>query len=552
MIGAAGWGKTTAVAAWSRTRPTVWLQYEDHEADADRLLAALLKALRAHVSVPAPILATAALNTDQVALWVEAICVWLDSVLSKDLVLVLDDLHALEPKSDAMTIVECLCRQAPVRLHLVLISRCELPFSLQRLRGRGLVTEIHAPDLAFDVADVEELLRKTVGREPPGLSRRVWEHTAGWPAAVHGAVEMLRRAGADQRLVVVGQLSQPGQRFYSYLAEEVVGAAPEWVQLLLRRLAIFGAVRFATEIAPGSNDPSVLLAELSRQGLVRRSGGDNADWSLVRPLHDFFEHEAALPASERTALHLTAANECIERGALADALRHFLAAGDHAACASLLVDHGGAMVECGHLNDVLLATDLPVEYLDDPRIQRVLGQAQQVRGQWAQALQHFQRAGHNRDELEPALSWRLGVLAFAQGDFAEVHALIRRTRLGREDTLDEIRVLGLAASVHRMTGDLAGMRKMALQTHAAARRCDDPRAWSGVHNIFALLAAAEGDWRQADAHCDEALRSAEASDDLLQLAWTRIWRAFHEFEAGAPRRALAEAQVALSLSERCE
>jgi ATP/maltotriose-dependent transcriptional regulator MalT/DNA-binding SARP family transcriptional activator len=552
VIGAAGWGKTTAVAAWSRSRPTVWLRCEDHEADADRLLTALLQALRTHASVPVPIQAAAALNTDHVALSVEAICGWLDSVLSKDLILVFDDLHALEPKSDAVAIVECLCRQAPARLHLVLISRCELPFSLQLLRGRGLVTEIHAPDLAFDIADVEVLLRKTVGREPPGLSRRVWEYTAGWPAAVHSAVEMLRRAGADQRLVVAGQLSQPGQRFHSYLAEQIIGTAPEWVQQLLRRLAIFGAVRFASEIAPGPNDPSVLLGELCRQGLVRRSGGDSADWSLVRPLRDFFEHEAILPASERKALHLTAANECVERGALADALRHLLAAGDHAAGASLLVDHGDAMVECGQLNDVLLATDLPAEYLDDPRIQRVLGQAQQVRGQWAQALQHFQRAGHNQDELEPALSWRLGVLAFAQGEFAEVHALIRRTRLDREDTLDEIRVLGLAASAHRMTGDLVGLRKMALQTRAAARRCDDPRAWSGVHNIFALLAAAEGDWRQADAHCDEALRSAEATDDLLQLAWTRIWRAFHEFEAGAPRRALADAQVALSLSERCE
>ena len=63
VIGAAGWGKTAAVSAWSRHRPTVWLRYEDHEADADRLLAGFFGALRAHVAVPGPILATAALNT---------------------------------------------------------------------------------------------------------------------------------------------------------------------------------------------------------------------------------------------------------------------------------------------------------------------------------------------------------------------------------------------------------------------------------------------------------------------------------------------------------
>ncbi|MGH3813488.1 MAG: hypothetical protein ACRDUV_13725, partial [Pseudonocardiaceae bacterium] len=552
VTGAAGWGKTTAVAAWSRSRPTAWLRYEDHAADAGRLLGSLLKTLRTHVSGPAPIQGTAALTTGQVGSSVEAICVWLHSVLSKDLVLVMDDLHLLEPNSDAAGVVEGLCQQAPDRLHLVLVSRRELPFSLQRPRGRGLVSEIHAQDLAFDIADVEALLRKTVGRDPPGLSRRVWEHTGGWAAAVHSVVELLRVIGPDQRLVAVEQLCRPGERFHGYLAEEVIGAAPEWVQQLLRRFSVFGEVRSTTEIAGGLNDSAIALAELSRQGLVQRSGADSTGWSLVRPLRSYFEHEASTSASERRALHVTAANECIGRGAQAEALRHLLAAGDHPACASLLIDHGGAMVDCGQLDAVLAAAELPTEYFDDPRIQRVLGQAQQVRGQWAQALQYFQRAGLDRDELEPALSWRVGLIAFAQGEFAEVQALTMRARLDREDTLDETRVLALSASAHRMVGDLAGLRKVAVRAHAAARRCGDPRAWSSVHHVFAFLAAAEGDWRQADAHCTDALRNAEASDDLLQLMWIRACQAFHQFEMGAPRQALADSQIVLSLSERCE
>ncbi|MGH3888331.1 MAG: hypothetical protein ACRDSZ_17485, partial [Pseudonocardiaceae bacterium] len=327
---------------------------------------------------------------------------------------------------------------------------------------------------------------------------------------------------------------------------------PEWVQQLLRRLAIFGEVRSATEIARGLNDPTTMLAELGRQGLVRRGGGDSAGWSLVRPLRDYFEHEAALSPSERRALHVTAANECIGGGALADALRHLLAAGDYAACASLLVDHGGAMVERGQPDAVLQAAKLPAEYLDDPRIQRVLGQAQQVRGQWTQALQYFQRAGHDRDELEPALSWRVGLIAFAQGEFDEVQALTMRARLDREDSVDETRVLALSASAHRMAGDLVGLRKVAVRARAAAQRCGEPRAWSSVYHVFALLAAAEGDWRQADAYCTDALRNAAASDELLQLMWIRACRAFHQFEMGAPRQALADCQIVLTLSEQCE
>lgn len=552
VIGAAGWGKTTAVAAWSRGRRSAWLRFEDHEGHPERLLATLLGALQAQVSLPAPIQATSAVDTDQVGSSVASICRWLQTVLSKDLVLVLDDLHGLPPDGEAVGIVESLCRRAPERLHLVLISRRELPFSLQRLRGRGLVAEIHAPDLAFDVADVDALLRKTIGADPPSLSRRLWEHTGGWATAVHCAVEILRSVEADQRLAAVGRLSQPGERFHGYLAEEVIDAAPEWVQQLLRKLAIIDEVRSTTEIARRLNDAMAVLAELSRQGLVRRRGGERAGWSLVRPLRDYFEHEAAPCLSERKAWHVTAANACIGRGAPADALRHLLTAGDYAACAALLVDHGGTMVESGQLDAVLQAAELPAEYLDDPRIQQVLGQAQQVRGQWAEALRYYQRAGHERDELEPVLAWRVGLIAFAQGEFDEVQALTQRARLGREDTLDETRVLALSASAYRMAGDLVGLRKMAAQARAAARRCGEPRAWSSVHHVFGLLAAAEGDWRQADAHVTEALRGAEASDDLLQLTWSRTVRAFHLFEAGAPRNALADSQLALRLSERCE
>jgi ATP/maltotriose-dependent transcriptional regulator MalT len=46
---------------------------------------------------------------------------------------VLDDLQALAPDGAAMRAVEALCRQAPEALHVVLASRAELRFSLDRL-----------------------------------------------------------------------------------------------------------------------------------------------------------------------------------------------------------------------------------------------------------------------------------------------------------------------------------------------------------------------------------------------------------------------------------
>src|SRR5262249_10818287 len=186
-----------------------------HASEGDRWRVGWAEPLGAPVWVPAtPGSGTTAVDANQVRSSVASICSWLRSVVSKDLVIVLDDLHGLQPDGDVTQIIKCLCHCVPDRLHLILISRCELPFSLQRLRCRGLVTEIHAPDLAFDIADVEALLRKTVGADPPGLSRQVWGLSGGWPAAVHSAIEMLRGAEPEKRLSAVRRLSHPGERFH--------------------------------------------------------------------------------------------------------------------------------------------------------------------------------------------------------------------------------------------------------------------------------------------------------------------------------------------------
>jgi len=555
LIGAAGWGKTTAVASWSHSHQTAWLRYEDHQGAAHRLLQQLVMVVREQTSRPAPIEEIGTLDGDRLAAAVAAVCQWTQDFLHRNLVLVFDDLHVLHPGGDGARVVEMLCRHAPDQLRLVLISRRELPFSVQRLRGRGVVSEIYAPQLAFTITDVEALLRKTVGTDPPGLARRVWEYTGGWATAVDCAVETLRVVPADQRLEAVERLSYPGERFHDYLTEEVIGAAPNWIQQLLRRLALVGEVRSMTEIAPGADAQAASaatgFAELSRQGLVRR-GGEHSAWSLVPPLHHYFESGTPPSAAERAAAHVTAATDCIERGAAADALRHLLAAGDHAACAALLVSHGDDLVERGQLDAVLQAAQLPAEFLDDPRVQRVLGLARQVQGQWTQALAHFQRAGHNSHDPAPALAWRVGWIAFALGEFTEVQTLARRAQLNRQDTLDETRVLALAATAHWMSGDLAGLRKTVLQTRAAARACGDPRAWSSAHHVAALLAAVDGDWRQADAQCADAVRTAEASDGLLQLGWIKACQAIHYLEGGEPQRAQAQAQLALSLAEQCD
>src|SRR5262249_46880210 len=81
VIGAAGSGKTTAVAAWSRERRVVWLPFANHGGDPRRLLSGVFGALQRHRPQLRSGGATAAASWDPAA----AIRGWLPSFPNQDL-----------------------------------------------------------------------------------------------------------------------------------------------------------------------------------------------------------------------------------------------------------------------------------------------------------------------------------------------------------------------------------------------------------------------------------------------------------------------------------
>ncbi len=549
VIGAAGWGKSTAVESWARRSPTAWVRNEDHGGDGRRFARCLCAALSPHVNAPPPTPLEPDSVQDGVLRGAAAIRNWLRGSLLDDLCLVIDDVHELPPDGDAVRLVADLCQYAPDQLHLVLISRSELPFSLARLQGQGMVAEIQAPELAFDVTEVGTLLWSSVGEHPPDLAALVYERTGGWPAVTCRAVEMMRRVPSGRRAAVLDKLTHPGERLHGYLVEEVLGAEPPQVRDLLGRLAVFGEVTATSPLVSGTGETASMLAELTRRGLVQHIPGHVDHWSLVRPLRDYFDHKAALAPGDRARLHRLAADECAGRGAHTEALHHLLAAGEHATCAAMLVEHGAMMVNSGRSDAVLAALEMPAEYLADARIQTVIGQARQMTGHWAAALECFRRADDRQDELSPALAWRVGLIAYEQGEFAEVLAVRRRTRFALEDTPDEVRMLVLASCAHRMVGDLAACRAATKQVTAAARRCPDASARAAADTALALLAGAEGDRSRADSYFLSALRTADAAGDVPQALRIRVLRAVHLLELGLPRDGATEAQAALRIAE---
>lgn len=559
VVGAAGWGKSTAVTMSAQDRRTRWVDCDD--LDPSVFVGELVRAVEpqgpSRSDLPAPEPPGGACSVAAM----RAACGRLQHALRDELVLVIENLQEVPPGSELARVVELLCRHVPDGLHLVLVSRRELPFSLARPRGRGLVADVDATHLAFGVTEIDDLLRSTIGAGPPDLAQRVWERTSGWPAAVLGAVDLLRGIDPAGRSEVLGRLSRPGERFHTYLDEEVLAHEPEEVRDLLRRLAVCGESGLPAAAGSTGEDPAGALADLTRRGLVVRSAGSEAVPSPAAPLADYIEHDPTLTASDRTLLHITVAHECASRKAYAESLRHLIAGGAHTAAATLLIDHGTELVSSGRADAVLESGRLPARYLENPRIQQVLGHALGVRGQWAEAMDSFRRAG-DTGELDPALAWRSGMLAFGQGELREVLALCRRARHGIPPTAADVQVRTLAATALRATGDLDTARtEIALAQEAAVRAGLDAssadRSGDGVgarcalRHGRAMLAAAEGDRRRADGHWVDALDLARSAGEVLAETWMHTCRADYLVDVGAPRMALEDAQVAMRLAERC-
>ncbi|HEX2301180.1 MAG TPA: AAA family ATPase, partial [Pseudonocardiaceae bacterium] len=323
IIAGAGWGKTTAITAWADPARTAWLTLRARDARLEGLLPRLVAALRPQL--PELSLPTGGEYPGSDERVCEAVLAQLserlEHLLPDGLTLVLDDVQELPVPSAAARFVAGLCRRPPEALHLVLCSRVEPPIPVERLRGQGHLAEINATQLGFAADDVAALLRRTLGDEAADLAPQVWKRTGGCPTLVCFAAEAMRGIDPQRRLDTLAQLSRPGGRLTSYLADEVLGREPEHVQQFLRRLAVLGEITLPVAGALDVEDPARLLADLTRRGLVRRTVGPEVCWSVLRPLRDYLD-ESVLPETDRAMLHRTAAKELAARGAHGRALQH--------------------------------------------------------------------------------------------------------------------------------------------------------------------------------------------------------------------------------------
>jgi ATP/maltotriose-dependent transcriptional regulator MalT/DNA-binding SARP family transcriptional activator len=559
VIAGAGVGKSTLLGAWAQRHEVAWYTLGAQDAALSTLGRGLVDALRLRVpDLPVDLAATpdAARGPDASAdeearadAFAAALSEALQERLRRPLALVLDDLHALAPDGAAMHAIEALCRQAPEALHVVLSSRAELHFSIDRLRGQGQVLELGGADLAFDADEVAAVLEVELGADARALAPTLYAATEGWPAAVRLACEAIRALAPVERGAAVERLRRPGGPLFGYLAREVLAQEPPAVRALVRAAAPLERVHPALCAALGLEGAPDALASLARRGLFLETGPLDAWFAPTGLMRDVALASLPLADDELRALHARAAEWYAAHGEPALALRSWRAIGDDAATARLLSQDGPALLREGAVEAVVEAGGALPDDHRDVALDRLLGEAHQLRGDWDEALACLGRAAGDEGAIDAGLAWRIGLIHHLRGQLDEALAAYRRGRDDAGPSGDLALLHAWHASAHWLRGDADLCRTLATQAYEVAVASGEDRALAAAHTVLAMLAALEGDRASNDAHYLRALDHAERAGDVLQVIRIRVNRGSRNLEEGAYEAAIAELDLAIRLAD---
>lgn len=560
IVADGGFGKSLLAAVWSERVAVAWHEVSVDDREMEVFAGGLVGALRRAVpDLPADLAATMSLPRGPDAAVEEAmrarataalLAQELDAQLGEHLVLVLDDAHELGAASGSWRLIESLVRQAGPCLHILLLSRAEPPFGLERLRGRGEVLELTGRDLAFTAAEVRALAQIAVVEACDGLVAEVHQATGGWPVAVRFALEMLAGTVRGERRPILQRMRRRGSPVFAYFAREVFEAEPEHVRRLLRSVAALE--RFTPALCDALRLPSSqeALDSLVPRGLfVEPDRGEPGWYRLSALARDLMREHFPLAPDELREVRRRAAHWLEWHGRPVDASRALAAAKEHDELSRLLAEHGEAMISAGDVEAVSWAARAVPVAARDATVDKLAGHAHLIRGEFESALACFERVGAPTGALEAGIAWRMGLIHHLRGELDEADAIYRRGRVEGAPPRDASLLLAWRSTVEWLRGDADASREHAEAAFRVASASADPQALAAAHNALAMQAALEGDRVANRSHYVRALENAERAGDLLQIVRIRNNRASHYLEEGCCDEALEDLAVALRLAD---
>lgn len=336
----AGYGKSTLLAFWRRDLDArgwkvVSLTVDADDRDGDRLTIDLL-----HAFAPADAQRSQMLLGGVGEQGKRAVIMALLAELSagpERTVLFIDDIHGLGEVA-AETTLRLLIAHQPASLALVLSGRSNTTALATEALLDGRLYVFGTQQLAFNDADVSELLAQYGIPARAQLVRNIVERTQGWPAVVRLLAMTLQ--GDDQHQdAFVESMVERRQALTDYLSEVLLARLPERSARFLIGISL--PRRFSVALAAavtGMDDAARLLDDLERRALPLSSSSDAAMPYALHPLvRDFLLTRLRREDSDYLAQVTARAREWLDRHQRIDAAIDLsLDIGDVAGAAALI------------------------------------------------------------------------------------------------------------------------------------------------------------------------------------------------------------------------
>jgi LuxR family maltose regulon positive regulatory protein len=398
LSGPAGFGKTTLLSEFVHQLPhcVAWVSLDEADNDPIRFWTYVIAACQS-VQPEIGESALALLQLPQ-PLPDETIPTLLinDIVrLQKDIVLVLDDYHAIQDSS-IHTALSFLLDHLPDQFHLVVSTRVDPPWALARFRARDQLIEIRALDLRFTSEETAAFLNQVMDlnlsmEDVTALAAR----TEGWIASVQlAAISMRGRSDVTSFIKAF-----TGSHVYvaEYLMEEVLARQPEAVKTFLLQTSILERLNGSLcEAVNGRADSQAMLKDLYQANLFLLPLDEEGQWFRYHQLFaDLLKArlQQTASANEITTLHQRAAAWYEQAGMTSEAIAQSLAAGDYS--------HAVQLVEKVALPTILKAyfktveewvQAIPPEYLSkSPRVNMAFAWMHMMRRNFTEAAPHLER-----------------------------------------------------------------------------------------------------------------------------------------------------------------
>jgi len=356
-----GFGKTTLATQWlaRQTVPTAWLALDRGDNDPERLVRYLLAAIEASAAHRLPnSAALLAAVTPPPFEYLSEVLVSELVASEAPLILVLEDYHALA-STPVHGLVERLVQAMPPSMHLLVLSRVDPPWPLERWRAQGWLGEVRGGDLRFSLEEARRFFGAERGALSSGTIEKLHARAEGWIAALRLVQLSLRNSPRPEEQA--RSLSGSDRLVASYLMSEVLAAQPPEILDFLTvtaPLARFSAPLCDHMLAGRTGEPPAreTLARILRLNLFLVPLDADGKWYRYHHLfQDLLQHHLPdLARPERRAEIDHAAAEWLAReGFVEEALGHLIRAGALDRAADLLGGNIRAVLDADMTRQIL-------------------------------------------------------------------------------------------------------------------------------------------------------------------------------------------------------